>query len=216
MFFIKYRMISDLSIASRNENRPLSIILVAHPRPPETYLRALDLVSLGYDCSLSPGSIDAYGGLLLVGGGDVLPAFYRGDVPARNVNFVKDKLEFNLLHRFIGENKPGLAICRGFQLVNAFFGGSLKNVNGHMGKQDVYHPVSACGEIFGKLDRVNSAHRQAADIVPDNAKSSPSPPTSRSKRRFTAKIFSALSFTPKEWKTAATKYTNIFYRFFNC
>ena len=154
-------MISDLSIASRNENRPLSIILVAHPRPPETYLRALDLVSLGYDCSLSPGSIDAYGGLLLVGG---------GDVPARNVNFVKDKLEFNLLHRFIGENKPVLAICRGFQLVNAFFGGSLKNVNGHIGKQDVYHPVSACGEIFGKLDRVNSAHRQAADIVPGNAK----------------------------------------------
>ena len=170
MFFIKYRMISDLSIASRDENRPLPIILVAHPRPPETYLRALDLVSLGYDCSLSPGSIDAYGGLLLVGGGDVLPAFYGCDVPARNVNFVKDKLEFNLLHRFIGENKPVLAICRGFQLVNVFFGGSLKNVNGHMGKQDVYHPVSACGEIFGKLDRVNSAHRQAVDIVPDNAK----------------------------------------------
>ena len=163
-------MISDLSIASRNENRPLPIILVAHPRPPETYLRALDLVSLGYDCSLSPGNIAAYGGLLLVGGGDVLPAFYRGDVPARNVNFVKDKLEFNLLHCFIGENKPVLAICRGFQLVNVFFGGSLKNVNGHMGKQDVYHPVSACGEIFGKLDRVNSAHRQAVDIVPDNAK----------------------------------------------
>ena len=145
-------------------------ILVAAEYPPKTYLNALSRVNLSFDCSLSPENPRIYKGLLLIGGGDILPAYYGGNIPSYNVNFVKDKLEFNLLHRFIGENKPVLAICRGFQLVNAFFGGSLKNVNGHMGKQDVYHPVSACGEIFGKLDRVNSAHRQAADIVPDNAK----------------------------------------------
>ena len=145
-------------------------ILVAAEYPPKTYLNALSRVNLSFDCSPSPENPRIYKGLLLIGGGDILPAYYGGNIPSYNVNFVKDKLEFNLLHRFIGENKPVLAICRGFQLVNAFFGGSLKNVNGHMGKQDVYHPVSACGEIFGKLDRVNSAHRQAADIVPDNAK----------------------------------------------
>ena len=179
-------MTPNLSIESRAENRSESRsanraenrfekrlsprVLVAHPRPPETYLRALDLVSLGYDCSLSPENLNAYGGLLLVGGGDVLPAFYRGDVPARNVNFVKDKLEFDLLDYFVGKGLPVLAICRGFQLVNVFFGGTLKNVNGHSGKTDVYHPVSACGKIFGGLDRVNSAHCQAVDIVPDEAK----------------------------------------------
>ena len=145
-------------------------ILVAAEYPPKTYLNALSRVNLSFDCSLSPENPQIYKGLLLIGGGDILPAYYGGNIPSYNVNFVKDKLEFNLLHRFIGENKPVLAICRGFQLVNVFFGGSLKNVNGHMGKQDVYHPVSACGEIFGKLDRVNSAHRQAVDIVPDNAK----------------------------------------------
>lgn len=168
----KSRSANHAEVRSENhaEVRFSPRILVAHPRPPETYLRALDLVSLGYDCSLSPENLNAYGGLLLVGGGDVLPAFYRGDVSARNVNFVKDKLEFDLLDYFVGKNLPVLAICRGFQLVNVFFGGTLKNVNGHADKQDVFHPVSACGKIFGKLDRVNSAHRQAADIAPENAK----------------------------------------------
>jgi len=168
-------MMSDLLTESRAENtsragKNLSpLVLVAHPRPPETYLRALDLVSLVYDCSLSPGNLNAYGGLLLVGGGDVLPAFYRGDVPARDVNFVKDELEFNLLGYFAQKGLPVLAICRGFQLVNVFFGGTLKNVNGHSGKTDIFHPVSARGKIFGGIDRVNSAHCQAADIVPENA-----------------------------------------------
>lgn len=157
-------------LKNNSSTRREPLVLVAHPRPPQNYLRALDLVSLFYDCSLSPENLNAYGGLLLVGGGDVLPAFYRGSVSARNVNFVKDELEFALLGYFAGKGLPVLAICRGFQLVNVFFGGTLKNVNGHTGEQDVFHPVSARGKIFGELERVNSAHRQAVDIVPDDAK----------------------------------------------
>lgn len=148
-------------------------VLIASENPPKTYTDALNAVGLGYDFSLSPENADDYGGLLLIGGGDVLPAYYGfcGDeIECFNVNFVKDKLEFNLLYRFIRKNKPVLAICRGFQLVNVFFGGTLKCVSGHMGKQDIYHPVSSAGEIFGKFEEVNSCHRQAVCDLPDAAR----------------------------------------------
>ena len=144
-------------------------VLIASENPPKTYTDALSSVGIGYDFSLSADNIDDYGGLLLIGGGDILPAYYGGNIGCFNVNFVKDKLEFNLLYRFVRKNKPVLAICRGFQLVNVFFGGTLKCVSGHMGKRDIFHPVSSAGKIFGDFEEVNSCHRQAVCDLPENA-----------------------------------------------
>ena len=152
--------------------KPVKKVLVASENPPKTYTNALNAVDLDYDFSLSVGNINDYGGLLLIGGGDILPAYYGfsdDEIECFNVNFVKDKLEFNLLYRFIRSGKPVLAICRGFQLVNVFFGGTLKCVSGHMGKGDIYHPVSSVGEIFGGFEKVNSCHRQAVCGLPGNA-----------------------------------------------
>ncbi len=145
-------------------------VLIASENPPKTYTDALSSVGLDYDFSLSAKNTDDYGGLLLIGGGDILPAYYGGDIVCHNVNFVKDKLEFNLLSRFVEKNKPVLAICRGFQLVNVFFGGTLKCVSGHMGKRDIYHPVSSAGVLFGDFEEVNSCHRQAVSNLPPEAK----------------------------------------------
>ena len=144
-------------------------ILVAAEYPPKTYLNALSRVNLSFDCSLSPENPRIYKGLLLIGGGDILPAYYGGDIPSYNVNFVKDKLEFYLAAYFIRRNLPILGICRGFQLLNVLFGGTLKCVSGHMGKGDIYHTVSGKGEIFGDIARVNSAHRQAVADLPPQA-----------------------------------------------
>ena len=144
-------------------------ILVANPRPPETYLKALDSVSMSYDCSLLPADLSIYDGLLLTGGGDVLPAYYEGDTPSSDVNFVKDKLEFDLLRYFTEKQLPVLAICRGFQLVNVFFGGTLKCVSGHMRNDDNRHSVSSRENPFGIFSEVNSSHNQAVDSVPENA-----------------------------------------------
>lgn len=150
-----------------SEKSPL--VLVAGENPPKTYINALNSVSLPFETSLSPENPDRYDGLLLIGGGDILSAYYGGETPSENVNFVKDKLEFDLFEAFFKKNKPVLAICRGFQLVNVFFGGTLKRVYGHRGKKDVFHPVSSVGDIFGNLTRVNSAHKQAVDFIPENA-----------------------------------------------
>ena len=145
-------------------------ILVASERPPKTYLKALEKTGLSYEVSFSPPSLSAYGGLLLIGGGDVFPPFYNGKIQAENVNFIKDKLEFSLLEYFVRFDVPVLGICRGLQVINVFFGGTLKNVKSvgiHRKKGcDAYHSVSGKGDVFGSFAAVNSAHRQAVDKVP--------------------------------------------------
>lgn len=66
-------------------------------------------------------------GLLLTGGHDVSPTLY-GATPTPQCGTPcpeRDKMEWHLLNKAIHSNKPLLAICRGIQLINVFFGGTL-------------------------------------------------------------------------------------------
>ncbi len=66
-------------------------------------------------------------GLLISGGNDVDPQFYREKKKARNLNLTKERdlFEIALVRRARRKNIPVLAICRGMQLVNVAFGGTL-------------------------------------------------------------------------------------------
>ncbi|GAA0181153.1 gamma-glutamyl-gamma-aminobutyrate hydrolase family protein [Clostridium sediminicola] len=61
------------------------------------------------------------------GGGDVDPLYYNESVMYRcgNINDMRDKFEMKLLKKVIEAKKPILGICRGFQLINIFLGGTL-------------------------------------------------------------------------------------------
>lgn len=66
-------------------------------------------------------------GLLLQGGADVSPQTYaatdmRAEWPGDRV---RDMYELELLYEFIESGKPVLGICRGCQLINVAFGGTL-------------------------------------------------------------------------------------------
>jgi putative glutamine amidotransferase len=66
-------------------------------------------------------------GLVLQGGADVSPSSY-GESPLRAEwagDRVRDVYEIELVHEFIEAGKPVLGICRGAQLVNVAFGGTL-------------------------------------------------------------------------------------------
>jgi len=66
-------------------------------------------------------------GLVLQGGADVSPEAY-GEAPLREEwagDRVRDAYEMELLHEFVEAGKPVLGICRGMQLINVAFGGSL-------------------------------------------------------------------------------------------
>jgi putative glutamine amidotransferase len=66
-------------------------------------------------------------GLVLQGGTDVSPTAYGEDPikPEWAGDRVRDAYEMELLHAFIEAGKPVLGICRGMQLINIAFGGSL-------------------------------------------------------------------------------------------
>ena len=66
-------------------------------------------------------------GLLLSGGVDSDPALY-GEDSLQEIGVIspeRDKFEIMLLEEYLKTGKPILAICRGLQLVNIYFGGTL-------------------------------------------------------------------------------------------
>lgn len=66
-------------------------------------------------------------GLLFSGGGDVAPDLYGGrtDLANDRVDPVRDAGELALLWRAFAERMPTLCVCRGMQLANVAFGGTL-------------------------------------------------------------------------------------------
>lgn len=71
--------------------------------------------------------IDQLDGLVLQGGADVAPQTY-GDRPLRPEwagDPIRDQYELQLLRECLRQEKPVIGICRGAQLLNVCFGGTL-------------------------------------------------------------------------------------------
>ncbi len=122
-------------------------------------------------------------GLVLQGGADVSPRSY-GAQPLRSEwagDPVRDRYEMELLHEFMAQGRPVLGICRGAQLMNVAFGGTLIQdiATQHPGSiphvdVDLYdrlsheirfEPDSLLSQLYQPLEsgRVNSIHHQAVD-----------------------------------------------------
>jgi gamma-glutamyl-gamma-aminobutyrate hydrolase PuuD len=119
--------------------------------------------------------------LVLQGGADVSPVSY-GEQPLRSDwrgDRVRDVYEIALLQEFVSRGKPVLGICRGLQLINVAFGGTLFQDIGSQREQAGehhdpeaydrhYHEISfvagsGLAGIYPGLGRtrVNSIHHQA-------------------------------------------------------
>ena len=130
------------------------------------------------------GWLDA---LVLEGGSDVSPTSY-GETPLQpkwSGDRIRDDYERGLLAAFAERGKPVLGICRGLQLMNVAFGGTLlqdigtqrpgsrEHRNAEIYDRNV-HPVefvkgTRLAEIFEGADAaaVNSVHHQAIkDLAP--------------------------------------------------
>src|SRR5438128_4909202 len=70
---------------------------------------------------------EALDGLVLQGGADIAPETYgqRAQHPDWAGDRVRDRYEIELFEAFVGKGKPVLGVCRGCQLINVAFGGTL-------------------------------------------------------------------------------------------
>lgn len=67
-------------------------------------------------------------GLLLSGGNDINPESYREHIAAHNhgtIDAPRDSLEHRLIEGALRRKLPVLGICRGHQVLNVYFGGTL-------------------------------------------------------------------------------------------
>lgn len=66
-------------------------------------------------------------GLVLHGGADIWPGHYGEHAikPEWNGDPIRDQYELELLRAFVAADKPVFGICRGLQLINVAFGGTL-------------------------------------------------------------------------------------------
>jgi putative glutamine amidotransferase len=121
-------------------------------------------------------------GVVLSGGEDVHPRFYNkkeyiefcDDIDER-----RDEFEWNVLDYTEPNQVPVLGICRGLQMANVYFGGTLipdipsfgKFNHSKFQQQDRYHgitvdPNSLLKEIVGVASgEINSAHHQSGDMI---------------------------------------------------
>ncbi|HWJ93159.1 MAG TPA: type 1 glutamine amidotransferase [Telluria sp.] len=119
-------------------------------------------------------------GLVLQGGADVSPMTYS-EAPTQPEwagDRARDLYELELLHEFVEAGKPVLGICRGCQLINVAFGGSLyqdvatnlpdAQAHVHVDYDAHRHAISfpsgsSLAQMFPNVRRpiVNSIHHQA-------------------------------------------------------
>lgn len=129
-------------------------------------------------------------GILFTGGYDINPQQY-GNLPhpkAEGIDDARDNLEIYLAQAIVRTAKPFFGICRGIQLINVAFGGSLyedlpeqfpgnvRHDNHDLPRDHLAHAVevergSRLGQILGTNEtQVNSLHHQGVRRLAEELK----------------------------------------------
>lgn len=140
----------------------------------KNYEIACEHAKLHPHVSLSISELCTCDGLLLPGGGDITPLFYgQAECGSRSIDTELDILQIQALDFFVHNKKPVLGICKGMQLINIYFGGTLfqhmSNSEFHQQPNgDILHlsyatSDSVLAHLYGETFTINSNHHQAID-----------------------------------------------------
>ncbi|MGH7477329.1 MAG: gamma-glutamyl-gamma-aminobutyrate hydrolase family protein [Longimicrobiales bacterium] len=164
-------------------------------RPPQitlysNYIAALDrlglsalLLTTAHGAAATAELMELASGLLLTGGDDIDPELYgESPIPALGaVDRDRDEAELRALDLALERELPVLGICRGHQVINVHFGGTLYQdiatqlgtmPQTHMGdwaqhhhEVDVVEPSLLASLISARRFHVNSYHHQAVKAL---------------------------------------------------
>lgn len=128
--------------------------------------------------------IEKCDGIVLSGGEDVHPKFYKKPeflsiLKPGEIKVERDEFELKTIKKSLQLKKPLLGICRGLQIANVYFGGTLvpdipgsgKPSHSKLKGYDKRHLVNLFDDSLLKdfirngRGEVNSAHHQSADVV---------------------------------------------------
>lgn len=136
----------------------------------------------GYEDQMADDVIELLDGLVLAGGTDIHPAMYGAEIDSdwtHDPDIARDNFEKALLIRAKEKKIPVLGICRGFQMMNVVYGGSLDQHRPHENNdlapveglrvQKTRVNVEAGTQTFKMLGELSlevyCLHHQAVDVV---------------------------------------------------
>ena len=161
-----------------NDMRSLKIAVPGWDGRLQNYVNALRALGAEAELVSTAEGMEQFDALLIPGGCDILPRYYREeDSGCEATDEALDKLQFAWMEYFTGEKKPVLGICRGHQLINVFFGGTLiqdlpmrkdhteKPGGCYNAHRILIEQGSLLSAAYGPEAQVNSSHHQAVDAL---------------------------------------------------